>query len=83
MCHFRDELDCQYNANNTHDNTCYFPDEISEESCWDLVRLVFTNLTLRCETTREGLLFFAGSDILSRFLFGMIVTWNWEHYVII
>ena len=23
-------------------------------------------------------LFFAGSDILSRFLFGMIFTWNWE-----
>ena len=23
-------------------------------------------------------LFFAGSDILSRFLFGMIFTWDWE-----
>ena len=26
----------------------------------------------------EIALFFAGSDILSRFLFGMIITWDWE-----
>ena len=28
-----------FNANNTDDDTQYFPDGISEESCWDLVAM--------------------------------------------
>ena len=27
LYHFRDELDCQYKANNTGDDTLYFPDQ--------------------------------------------------------
>ena len=27
LYHLRDELDCQYNANNTGDDTLYFPDQ--------------------------------------------------------
>ena len=27
LYHFRDELDCQYNANNSGDDTLYFPDQ--------------------------------------------------------
>ena len=36
LSHLRDELDCQYNANNTGDDTLYFPDqqrELSGSSC--------------------------------------------------
>ena len=27
LCHLRDEFDCQYNENNTGDDTLYFPDQ--------------------------------------------------------
>ena len=27
LYHLRDEIDCQYNANNTGDGTLYFPDQ--------------------------------------------------------
>ena len=30
LYHLRDELDCQYNANNTGDDTLYFPDKRGE-----------------------------------------------------
>ena len=30
--HLRDELYCQYNANNTGDDTLYFPDQIGQLS---------------------------------------------------
>ena len=30
LYHLRDELDCQYNANNTGDDTLYFPDQRGE-----------------------------------------------------
>ena len=37
LYHLRDQLDCQYNANNTGDDTCIF--QISEENCRDLVAM--------------------------------------------
>ena len=30
LYHLRDELDCQYNANNTGDDSLYFPDQRGE-----------------------------------------------------
>ena len=30
LYHLRDELDCQYNANNTGDDIVYFPDKQGE-----------------------------------------------------
>ena len=32
LSHLRDELDCQYKANNTGDDTLYFPDQRGELS---------------------------------------------------
>ena len=37
LYHLRDELDCQYNANNTAMIPCIF--QISEENCRDLVAM--------------------------------------------
>ena len=38
LYHLRDELDCQYNANNSGDDIpCVC--QSSEESCWDLVAM--------------------------------------------
>ena len=37
LSHLRDELDCQYNANNTGDDTLYFPDQ--QDNCRDLVAM--------------------------------------------
>ena len=36
LYHLRDELDCQFNANNTGDDTLYFPGQrgkLSESGC--------------------------------------------------
>ena len=37
LYHLRDELDCQYNANNSGDDTLYFPDQRGKLS--DLVAM--------------------------------------------
>ena len=108
------------NANNTDDDTRYFPDKISEESCWDLVAMdciryeesmdckkrishISHNNIIWCDfpltwlravkrpwpdkdvkrRMHVGRDFFAGSEILSLFVFGNAAwylgpTWTWE-----
>ena len=44
LYHLRDELDCQYNANNSGDDTLYFPDQrgkLSGSGCNGLHTIIF------------------------------------------
>ena len=46
LYHLRDELDCQYSANNTGDDTLYFPDqpgELSGSGCNGLHTIIMRN----------------------------------------